>query len=718
MLAVLIGFSLLTPLLFLPNFYLPLLSAKIFGFVLLSELAFPLLIWALMRHKEIRPLLIHPLVLTLCLSLAVLSVSAALGVDPWNSYLGNAARMDGLFLSYHLLVFFLSLVIVVQLWKSSHRFFLRLFLAVAAMVGLIGILQFVGLLPSASAFESRASSTIGNPVFFAASLIIPFFLSLGMAVREKPGAWKWLYGLFALLSAAGIIASGTRGAYLGALAGLFVWGVLHLSARQKKGERTRLILPLFAVFAALCLLLLAVRGLSTAGSIPYRVTHFADASVTSRLTYWRLAVVGWQDAPWLGVGHQNFYRIADTFYPSPLYETSGNWPDKPHNQFLEILATGGVLSFASTLVFLFFIVKNILARPREEDWIAKEILVSAFVAYLVQNFFVFNTIVPLVSFYVFVALLFWTPRVNPEPLRQGSRVARVLPFLAVIVPIGLGLLFLLPAVKQFYLFGQVLTQDQGNPQAQANHLEEVSRMPFIYDRALLANLTSDTFDQELAIAGNTALAQTLFLISQDAYQHTLTRHPNRAYSWYRSARLFFSQAVATGERVPEQAFTLVREAIRLAPTRVEALIVLSNMYAWNGELVQANETIDQALRLAPNHPDALFTLALVKAQEGDIAQAAPLAVQSLKNKAQLTNADALNWVINYYVEQGDTATVVYLYETAVATDSQDAQWLPKLAAAYAANGQIQEALETALTYGQLHPEEAAAVEAFLKSLSE
>ncbi len=715
-LAFLLGLCLITPLIFLRTLYAPFLSTKIFFFVFLIELSLPFFVFHLSRLPERRSILTHPIPLSLLLYFCLMSLSASVGVDPWNSFLGNASRVDGLFLRYHLFIFFLALVTLFQTWKSSRIVLVRLFLCVGMLVGTIGALQHLNLLPSIDVFETRSSSTIGNPVFFAASLMIPFFLSIGMFVREKTRLWRSIFAICALTTGLGILASETRGAYLGVLIGCVTWGVISLVTHTQKAQRRKTWLCLVLGCLLLSVVGLSLRYTSTQGTDLYRLTHYTDASVSSRLTYWRLAVIGWMDDPWFGVGHQNFYRIADRYYPNDLYEESGSWPDKPHNQILEILATGGIFTLLSYLLYLFVITRTILKRKSQDSWIPPCALMSALVAYLVQNLFVFNTIVPLVSFYFFLALVFDAPIPPQQHIRSGTLWRWIRP-LSLVVPLIIIFFLLIPTASQFSLYGQVISRDHESPQQQVEHLDRVSQAFFVYDIALLADLYSDTLEQQ--IKGNIqdpGLTTAIYSSAHQAYEKTLRRHPVRAYNWYRAARLELSYAVATNTPVSQESFAIVSRAIELAPTRVEALIVLSNMQTVNGLRDEAEKTIQAALVLAPNHPDALFTLALIYARDGDLSRAAPLAIQSLQQGEQLTSAQAFDWLINYYIGVGDTPKIVFLYESARAVEPNNDALLPKLAAAYAADGRIQQAIETAVQYRTLHPESAQEVNAFIETL--
>jgi tetratricopeptide (TPR) repeat protein len=93
----------------------------------------------------------------------------------------------------------------------------------------------------------------------------------------------------------------------------------------------------------------------------------------------------------------------DKYYDVNLYPTE-NWFDRAHNFYLDILSMSGVVGFAGYILFLlvFFFILFKTYRKKEFHYLEFILIVSFFIAYLVQNAVLFDTPV---SFLVLFVLL-------------------------------------------------------------------------------------------------------------------------------------------------------------------------------------------------------------------------------------------------------------------------------------------------------------------------
>jgi putative inorganic carbon (HCO3(-)) transporter len=163
------------------------------------------------------------------------------------------------------------------------------------------------------------------------------------------------FSVVSLLLLTGILASWSRGAWLGVLAGLAV--VLALRSR------TALLVSSVAALVGLAALLLgsfrpamipaplsarmadvpAYLGLTDVLSQPVTDENF---SVVERVAHWAAAMRMWEQAPWFGIGPGN-YAVA---YPSVRLP---RWEDAlghAHNVYLNVLAETGVIGLAAFLI--------------------------------------------------------------------------------------------------------------------------------------------------------------------------------------------------------------------------------------------------------------------------------------------------------------------------------------------------------------------------------
>lgn len=245
-------------------------------------------------------------------------------------------------------------------------------LVIALLVGgagqaLLGLWQFVNRIgPDFFLLFGRFMRAYGsfaqpNPYAGYLGLGLPVAVSLFLARQKAQGRGKkaqpvggdWvLYGAFAGLMGAGLLASWSRGGWLGAAAGIGV--VLMVRSRRA---------ALLTVAAGV--ILAAAVGLGTlnpamvpapladrVADIPayfgagldaetLATTEITDAnfSVMERLAHWLAALRMWEQAPWLGVGPGNYAVVYDSVRLPQWTEALGH----AHNIYLNTLAESGLI---------------------------------------------------------------------------------------------------------------------------------------------------------------------------------------------------------------------------------------------------------------------------------------------------------------------------------------------------------------------------------------
>jgi putative inorganic carbon (hco3(-)) transporter len=245
--------------------------------------------------------------------------------------------------------------------------FLFAFILSGALVGLLGLLQYVGLdlvpyLGTKQCFAPdggvcsnivadggvrRVLSVYGHPNNLglylgrvwplAAALAVTGFRTKNQEPRTRHSG-SWFLVLGSLLCLGGILVSFSRGAWLGALAALAVLALPGLRARW--GERTApALVGLGVVLAALAGLGLTVRGDLAGGSTPVR------------LLLWREAI-GYIRLYPLGIGLDQFLLYHDpnsgrSLIDPSLIGTSEQFAAHPHNLLLDTWLRLGPLGLAA-----------------------------------------------------------------------------------------------------------------------------------------------------------------------------------------------------------------------------------------------------------------------------------------------------------------------------------------------------------------------------------
>lgn len=166
----------------------------------------------------------------------------------------------------------------------------------------------------------------------------------------EKGAWKWMILLGSLTAALTVVLSGSRTAYVVLLSVIFVWGVLNFRGRNL----------LIVIAAAGCAALLSYAVSDRISSRVYRavddVVHYFNiedpskekqelSSVGQRFEMWRTALLIIRKSPWLGVSREGYSAAASRFVDQGKVHWQAPQQGQPHNAYLEVLVSLGVVGF-------------------------------------------------------------------------------------------------------------------------------------------------------------------------------------------------------------------------------------------------------------------------------------------------------------------------------------------------------------------------------------
>lgn len=242
-------------------------------------------------------------------------------------------------------------------------------LSAAAIQGIYGLYQFIYRIgPEWFVIQGRymrASGVFGQPNPYAGYLGLSFPVAFSLSLwgiqsfastkHFKTLLWTLFYLFASLCIGVGLIASWSRGGWLGAVGGVVV--VLAFFNR-----RTAMLLGI----GCLTLIATAFIGALTPNWIPAAITSrvadipaylgFIDIltlevtdenfAVIERVAHWVAALRMWELSPWLGVGPGNYATI----YPSVALPRWSDPLGHAHNIYLNVLGETGILGLLTFLL--------------------------------------------------------------------------------------------------------------------------------------------------------------------------------------------------------------------------------------------------------------------------------------------------------------------------------------------------------------------------------
>ena len=375
-------------------------------------------------------------------------LAAFTGVSLTRSLWSNYERMQGIVDLAHWFAF--TLIAVSAFRTFAHwRLLFTVSLLVCAAVTLVGISQYYGVLDLGlpTHTTNRLESTLGNPAYLSAYIIINTLIALGLIAhslsddternrrvaaaegrarrrrRRRGGGgassssfdWLPLLQVFwmasIMLNLWAVWLTGTRSGFgaLVAVAVIFsipylIWGRMRI---------VRWACAALAAVSAVALALFVILRLEVA--LPFGIQKdptvrriatmgLNDPSVSGRVNAIDAGYRAFLERPIVGWGPENFIvpwgrYVIDASVNRELF-------DKAHNKLVEELVTKGIVGLASYLLLWFAMMRALslpIARAPGYEQVALFIFAMAMLAYFIQNLSLFDTPVGLMQFCVLAA---------------------------------------------------------------------------------------------------------------------------------------------------------------------------------------------------------------------------------------------------------------------------------------------------------------------------
>ena len=680
---ILLGLCLAVPLLAWSGVIFPYTVPKVFAFRILVEVAAVFYLYLMLKYrypflsfrgqnpsqppfskggeKQNPPLFKGGLGGILGLSILVFFLisflSALLGIDFYTSFWGNLERGGGVFGLLHFVVWFLMLASVfngdgvgkeikenkvarsrggeASLRDGFLYQLIKISVFISSLISLLAISQhFFGLgnlLPQVD----RVYSLIGNAGILGSYLIFNIFLAVYLSLRSS-GNQKRVFTIGYWLLAIGLIFSGTRGAWLGLLAGAVVFLIIMAWQPQQKKWR-KIAVGCLAVIFVLVASLFVIRDSSFAQDDPilYRLTSISlsGATVQSRLILWQGAWQAWQAKPWLGSGPENFEAAMGPYLSPRLSNFEAYAFDRAHNFIFDYGVEAGWLGLISYLIMIGMAVRALakslllerseaksktketdssthvadaaLAQGARNDFYFSATFFSLLVAYLVQGLFIFDSFVSYLMLFFILALISFLRKNsldNTYPVEAGKQreagFSLHKKFIFSFIVFCLLLIVYFFNLKPF-LAANYASQLLSLPVSEASEMTSRLKTILSLDTFASSEITYQvTLNYIEKISQDPALAQDeeFYSVASTELSRIIERSPNQprnyiALSWL---DLYFSGQQKT--RI-DQSLQLAQKVQKLSPNKKDAYLLLVAGYSLSSQLQKAAQAVDQALAI-------------------------------------------------------------------------------------------------------------------------
>lgn len=313
-----------------------------------------------------------------------------------------------------------------HLGKYGIKEILDIMLAVCFCACLYGIMQAFGfelfwVLDISKEFGARPVSTFGNPNFLASFVLLFLPYSMLLFLQAKTKQENLISGFIVLVLSLFLMISGTRSSWVGLVACGLIFFICAREFRKIFLSKFIKILILFLVFCTCTFALvfgLKNHGNSAPGAriseakqvlslntLSLQSKHFIQP-LHQRLMMWHCALSNFKNSPVMGKGVNSFqlnypYCQGQLIAKNPALDKMKMQANNAHNEYLEILSDGGLISFAIYvfLLFSFFATfkKEIKNLTKEEKYFYI-VLMLGLVSVLIDNLFNITLRTLLVSF--------------------------------------------------------------------------------------------------------------------------------------------------------------------------------------------------------------------------------------------------------------------------------------------------------------------------------
>ncbi len=346
------------------------------------------------------------------------AVSTLFSMTPYTSTWGYYTRFNGGLAS--IAIFSLLFLVIVNEFSSAEKESLLSFIILSSIpVSIYAVAQNLGYERGYWEEDSQARvfSTLGQPNWLAAYILLTIFPAIGMFIKSKDKSLRFLLVIAIILNFSSLWFTYSLSGLLGFIVGL----ILFIKYSDKKEiEKSKKILLLITT---VCLLIAVIRpgvirprindaitdikkkismrfeALAAEGGTPQKRGSGDTAGI--RLTLWKGAISQVLTSPkvfFIGSGPETFAYVFPKHRPEKLNFTS-EWDfvfNKPHNYYLELFSNIGLVGLLS----YFLLIGSSLRVLLQNKNVA---IFSSLVALFVSDIFGWHTVTSTLLLFVYIS---------------------------------------------------------------------------------------------------------------------------------------------------------------------------------------------------------------------------------------------------------------------------------------------------------------------------
>ncbi|MGI8400249.1 MAG: O-antigen ligase family protein [Gemmatimonadaceae bacterium] len=642
--------AMLVPVINPVGFFFPYVVPRNIFFRAVVEAGILVVAWALCFSGDELDLRYEPIFWAVVVFIAAALISAFFSPATDHSLFGDFERMGGVWSWVHLAIFFLLLRTLrdrAWIWLLNVALLVSLFVSAAAIVE---HWQFAEAARLSGKMVEASSSTVGNSGLLAGYLLLALGVSAYLASTNV--RFRLLYIAAGGVNLLGLINAENRSSIIGLVLGAIVGSTIVATVRTS--SKRRWLAPAATVFVLAILIAISagIRAFPTgplARRAPMVLQRFASTSLggpdESRSMQWRAAIEGFKDRPLIGYGLENHDLVWSAHFNPGIYRLETDVYDRTHNQYLEVLATTGLLG-ALTFLGIWLAIAVTLVRAYRDDQLSAAslgILAGLQVAYATYLFFWFVDLNSTMLWILFAALI--ASRENPYGVVRTATERRGMPVrAAAVAALAATVLFSVVIYREAYvplLVDRALARIDDSRGSVRETLDEFSVLatapahqsahtPLVMGEYLgslqhrFADMRRKPVERRML---ETAFARASGVFRSEIHRDTLN---DRLYT-HEAALLVDEASFYASPLYIDRAIELLKKSIELSPHRIQPRLLLARVYSDDLDYGRAQGVLEEAVKVDPALGEPRYRLAELYLRAGKADSALVMLKSTLRH---------------------------------------------------------------------------------------
>ncbi|MEE8131802.1 MAG: O-antigen ligase family protein, partial [Candidatus Paceibacterota bacterium] len=659
----------ITPLVLAREIIFPFIFGKMVFFRSVIEIALILflvyLLYSFYKNNwklEIRnwKLFKSPLFILILLFFVSIIISTIFALNPYRAFWGDTERAEGLFGMLHLLVFLIMTVLIFT-QKDWSKFF-KISLFTGLIVIFYGFLEYIGFFwyPNIVNFpfmaltpSPRPGSYIGNPAFLATYMIFIIMFAVIVWRQSKQIFWKYFSLIMIVLAIAMIFVTGTRGAILGLMAGIFSLLVYFVFKKQSIYIKSISLRKISLFLLMLIILFSSVFWVTRDNAVWQKIpgidrlaqviSGIDKESTQMRFMNWQIGWQAFKERPILGWGPENYLFAYQENYNPDMAFYGETWLDRAHNKVIDLGVMQGIFGLITYLLmfggifYLLFRKQPNYHQLRAEgaNYDAKQqisiapFIMAILIAYFIQNLVLFDQLTSYIPFFAILGFLISASIkqdtvINQELIIKNQLFKKII--LSVIVTVVVIVLSYSLYSYNYILYIQAKTFKEASELRKSINITDEEFVSLIKDKIEKAmypynfaqyNIRGQGVDSyylnqffyHIELIKNPQFGSLADLLIE-GQEEIIRKEPYDVRLFIREVEMINPKA-ANEPELYKKTESLMRQALEIAPKRQELHYNLAFSLSGQERYDESIEVVRYALNLSPNIARAHYHLGLM-----------------------------------------------------------------------------------------------------------